>query len=86
MALRAHVKPKEIVRIIDKLIRKAQNGNIQAAKLILDKVLPNASDADEASNGIPSVRVFVENATFGAPAESPRNPPIEGEFTEVSKT
>lgn len=88
IALRSYVKADEVKRIINKLIRKAQNGNIAAAKLILDKVLPNASDADDDGNQTPTVRVFVENVTVGAPVSesSPHPPPIDGEFTEVAKS
>lgn len=83
LALRQHVKPARIIRIIDKLVRKAENGNIAAAKLILDKVLPNARDTEESDNGPARILISIENATFKAHQAQQVEPAIQGQFEEV---
>lgn len=53
-------------RIIDKVAKQAEEGNIRAAKLLLDKVVPNASNADEGDNSGRTIVFRVENATVYA--------------------
>ncbi len=83
-AIRKRVDPRKIQRIVDKLVNKAMNGNLQAAKLILDKVLSNAGETEEVSAGKGGIRIIVENATFAATqrAAVPK-PAVDAEFTEV---
>lgn len=82
IALRQHVDKRKIVRIIDKLVNKAMNGNLQAAKLILDKVLPNAGETEDAQGNTGGIRIVIENATFAAKSARP-SVVIEGDATEV---
>ena len=84
VALREHVRVDEVTRIIDVMVAQAISGDVSAAKMILDKVLPNARDADEESGQAPTIKVVIENATFGRVADVAAVTPIEGEFTEVA--
>lgn len=81
IAIRQHVDTRKIKKIVDKLVNKAMNGNLQAAKLILDKVLPNAGETEDEQGGKGAIRIVIENATFAAKAAP--QPPIEGESAEV---
>jgi hypothetical protein len=87
IAIRSHVDAKKVARIIDKVVNKAMNGNLQAAKLILDKVLSNASDTEDAPNTKGAIRIIVENHTYGARARVADTITVEPESipTEVSQ-
>lgn len=69
IAVREHLDPAKIKKILDKMCDMAADGNVRAAKLILDKVVSNADNVsvDEA-DGQESKRVVfvIENATFAA--------------------
>jgi Family of unknown function (DUF5681) len=84
VALREHVNVDAVKGIIDVMVAQALEGDVSAAKMILDKVLPNARDADEESGQAPTIKVVIENATFGRVADVAAVTPIEGEFTEVA--
>jgi hypothetical protein len=78
VAIRSHVDPRKIAKIINVVVNKAMNGNLQAAKLILDKVLSNAGETEDEVGGKGSIRIVIENATIAAVAASRPHPPIEG--------
>jgi hypothetical protein len=67
-AVREHLPPAKVAKIIDKLVQQAEEGNVKAAKLLLDKIVPNATapaeDAD--AEGGKTVIFRIENATFAA--------------------
>lgn len=64
LALRQHVQPEKLKKVIEKVLNKAANGNMAAAKLIFDYFLSRVSDGDEGGKEQPAIRVIVENATF----------------------
>lgn len=64
LALRQHVKPDKLKKVIEKVLNKAANGNMAAAKLIFDYFLSRVSDGDDSGKEQPAIRVIVENATF----------------------
>jgi hypothetical protein len=64
LALRQHVHPEKLKKVIEKVLNKAANGNMAAAKLIFDYFLSRVSDGDEDGKEQPAIRVIVENATF----------------------
>lgn len=43
IAVREHMEPKRVKKIIDAVAELAESGNARAAQLILDKLLPNAT-------------------------------------------
>lgn len=64
LAVRENIDPKKIQNIVAKLVEKAEGGNLRAAKLILDKVLPNAVDVEETKSGEGGFMFVVKNATI----------------------
>lgn len=65
-AVREHLSPDKVRRILNKLVEKAEGGDVKAAKLILDKLVPNAVDAEESGDTGRTVVFRIENATFAA--------------------
>ena len=64
LAVRDHIRPKRIRQIIDAMCVKAIEGNVGAAKLILDKVLSNATDTEDVSEGKGTFVFQVKNLTL----------------------
>lgn len=62
-ALRQGLDPKDFKDIIRSMIEEAKGGNVQAAKLILDKVMPNARSEDESTEGDNRIVIKIENFT-----------------------
>ena len=89
VAVREHVSAERVCRIIDKVCQMAEDGNVKAAKLILDKVISNAGNGgDEVPENGKRVVFVIQNATFAAqqkpvPVETDSAQVIEGEFTET---
>jgi hypothetical protein len=84
IAIRKHLTPDKVARIVDKMVQLAENGRVGAAKLLLDKVVSNARDGDEMddkSRG--GITIRIENATFAKQRENTEA--VDGHFTEVSK-
>lgn len=64
--VREHITADKVKRILNKLVEQAENGDVKAAKLIIDKLIPNATpDAGDADSGR-TVVFRIENATFAA--------------------
>lgn len=86
LAIRSHVRPDKLKKIVEKMANKAANGNVAAAKLILDHFLSKVTDTEDAGDKTGGITIRIENATFAAQAK--QSPPkvivaTEGEFTEV---
>jgi hypothetical protein len=84
LALRQHVDPHKVKRVLEKVLNKAANGNMAAAKLVFDYFLSRVSDGDESGKEQPSIRVIVENATFKV--EQEKQQPQVIELTHVEET
>lgn len=86
IAVRKSLPTARIVKIVDKIATMAEEGNLRAAKLILDKVISNAKDVDDVEDkGTGGIRIVIENATILAQKqrEISTPPAVEAEFTEV---
>jgi hypothetical protein len=83
LALRQHVDPHKIKKVLEKVLNKAANGNMAAAKLVFDYFLSRVADGDESGKEQPSIRVIVENATFKV--EQERQQPQVIEVTQVEE-
>lgn len=59
------------------MVAEAQNGNVSAAKLILDKVMSNAKVDEDVSEGSGGITIKIENVTLPGREEAV----IEGEFS-----
>ncbi len=66
VAVLEHVSVEKVKRIINKVVERAENGDMRAAKLILDKLVPNAGPDDGADDNGRTVVFRIENATFAA--------------------
>jgi hypothetical protein len=65
IAVRKSLSAAKITRIVEKLVELAEDGNVKAAKLILDKVISNAKDVDDVDNaGVGGITIRIENHTF----------------------
>ena len=100
-AIRDHLTADKVKNLIDAVYTSAVGGwvgegqnkkylapNVKAAKLLLDKLIPNATDTEPGDKDAGRTVVFrIENATFGAlKAEAPTDPPIEVPVIEVKST
>ena len=66
VALRQNVKPSEIHAIIQSMVGLAKNGHVGAAKLILDKVLTNATAVEDEERSAGRLQIVIQNVTSGA--------------------
>lgn len=83
LAVRDNVHPDEITEIVKSMIKLAKEGSVQAAKLILDKTVSNARDAEDVQKDDGGIRVVIENVTVGREPET-----IEAEdavYTEIEE-
>ena len=71
IALRKHVSVQQIKDIIDTMVTEAKGGSVGAAKLILDKVMSNARDADDVQDNSGGIKIIIENLTAGAIKDLP---------------
>lgn len=74
LALRENINGNDVMRIISAMVDEAQNGNVSAAKLILDKVMSNAKVDEDVSAENGGITISIKNLTVGDATEA-----IEGE-------
>lgn len=79
LALRENINGNDVMRIISAMVEEAQNGNVSAAKLILDKVMSNAKVDEDVTADNGGITISIKNLTVGDSSEQP----IEGEFTQT---
>lgn len=79
LALRENINGNDVMRIISAMVEEAQNGNVSAAKLILDKVMSNAKVDEDVTAENGGITISIKNLTVGGSDEQP----IEGEFTQT---
>jgi hypothetical protein len=88
IAVRKSLPVSRIKNIVEKVAQMAEEGNLRAAKLILDKVISNAKDVEDVDNkGVGGITIRIENATFAAKREQIeiQTPALDAEFTEVKQ-
>jgi hypothetical protein len=64
IALRSRMDPDKINTIVQAMYDKALEGNVGAAKLILDKVLSNAREAEDVHDVSEGLKIIIENANI----------------------
>ena len=75
------VNAEQIRTIWLSMVAEAQNGNVSAAKLILDKVMSNAKVDEDVNDGQGGITIKIENVTLpGSEKEA-----LEGEYTTVKE-
>lgn len=80
LAVREGISAERITKIVIKMAELAEDGDVKAARLILDKFMSGAAIQDDpedpqASRGI---TIRIENATFAKPPTT-----IEAEYKEI---
>lgn len=67
IAFRDHLSVDRVKRIVNRMADMAEQGDVKAAKLIFDKLIPNATngESDEGDN-VTRVEFKIVNATFAA--------------------
>ena len=76
IAVRENVKPHQIHDIVQAMVQKALEGNVGAAKLILDKTVSNAKESEDVTVADSGIRIVIENATIAATREEAEERPI----------
>lgn len=81
IAVRNGMSADRLGRIIDKMAKMAEDGDVKAARLILDKFISSATTGEEnpEDRALGGITIRIENATF---AKTP--PTIEAEFKEIT--
>jgi len=83
LAIRQNMDAKDIHDIVQSMVKLAKEGSVQAAKLILDKTVSNAREAEDIQKEDGGIRVVIENVTVGREPET-----IEAEdadYTEIEE-
>lgn len=62
IAVRKNLTSAKVTGIIEAMIQKALEGNVGAAKVILDKVVSNAKESEDAQDSSGGLRIIIENA------------------------
>ena len=63
LAIREGANPEVVKSIIASMAAEAMNGNVQAAKLILDKFVPNVRSSENSESVTPEIVIKIENLT-----------------------
>ncbi len=63
VAIREHLEPQQINAIVQSMVAEALNGNVSAGKLILDKVMSNASMSEDGGEEQNQITIKIENLT-----------------------
>lgn len=71
-ALREHVPVDKLKKIVDRMVALAAQGDIKAAKLILEFFISKARETEDAPDAARTYVFKIENATFGAITQDPQ--------------
>lgn len=64
IAVRKSIDSTKVVKIVEKMVAMAEAGDVKAAKLILDKVIPNATPQQDGEGDNGGIVIRIENATL----------------------
>jgi len=64
IAVRKNLSSQKVQKVVDAMFEKALEGNVGAAKLLLDKVITNARESEDAQDSGGGLRIVIENATL----------------------
>jgi len=79
---------KELPKIVEVVCKKAQEGDLTAAKLILERIIPvrKQVEGNEGAKGPPVITINIEGASTGRSSITIEQPSIEdGEYHEVEE-
>lgn len=63
LAIRENITSGEVRKIVNAMIAEAQDGNVSAAKLILDKVMSNAKVDEDITDSHGGISINIKNLT-----------------------
>lgn len=66
IAIRENLSVQDVQNVVKSMLAEALNGNVGAGKLILDKVLSNAKEAEEDKEMGGGLKIIIEHATIDA--------------------
>jgi hypothetical protein len=86
-----HVILRELPKIIAVVCQKAQEGDLTAAKLILERIIPVRKQSDEEGGpkGPPTINITVSGTTTKVEVMAPPPQPLdidEADFEEIEET
>lgn len=84
LAVRARLSRKKITRVINKMVALAIDGDVKAAKLIMDMTLSKQALQDAASERSPQITIVIENATLAAKVNEQPVKIIEGKYEQTN--
>lgn len=64
IALRENLTVSDVQDVVAAMLLKALEGNVGAAKLILDKVMSNAREAEDTQDSSGGLKIIIENANL----------------------
>ncbi len=76
LAIRENITSGEVRKIVNAMIAEAQDGNVSAAKLILDKVMSNAKVDEDITESQGGISINIKNLTVDSIKE------VEGEVID----
>jgi hypothetical protein len=82
LTLREGLNPEVLKSVLASMVVEAMNGNVSAAKLILDKVMENAKSSDEDTEKNPEIVININNLTKEDLIEATGGRVIEHEETK----
>jgi hypothetical protein len=70
IAIRERMDPEKVQAVVDSMFAEALNGNVGAGKLILDKIMSNAKEAEEEKDTGGGLKIVIEQANIDSLAKS----------------
>ena len=64
IAIRENMSPNRVKKVVDAMFQAALEGNVGAGKLILDKVLSNAKEAEDEKESSGGLKIVIEHANL----------------------
>ena len=64
IAIRENMTPQRVAQVVNAMFQAAIEGNVGAGKLILDKCISNAKEAEEEKESSGGLRIIIENANL----------------------
>ena len=83
IALRENLSAEDVQNVVRAMLAAALEGNVGAGKLILDKVMSNAREAEDAQESGGGLKIVIENATLDVLQSNQTL--IEGESEEITE-
>lgn len=77
------MSPKRVSQVVDAMFQAALEGNVGAGKLILDKVISNAKEAEDEKDSSGGLKIVIEHANLDVLQQN--HNVIDGKSEEIKK-